>query len=256
MSEKQIENSFGVGDLIHNGELYDYVNQTNIDYEFYKRWAQKVQGPVLELCSGTGRLTIPIKKSGVNIVGLDITKSMISRAKEKARAIQLDIDFIEGDMRSFDLQERFSLIFIPFNSIQNTYSVIDVESIFERVKHHLNRDGLFIIDIFNPSIQFMVKSEETYIEQYRFKKTDGTEVVISEKGKYDSAAQINRVKWKYEFDGKEYIDKLDMRCYYPLEMDALINYNGFEIVAKFGDYDENPFDSESKKQIFICKLKT
>src|ERR1700747_1765603 len=40
--------------------------------------------PVLELACGTGRLTIPIAQSGVEIVGLDIAPSMLVHAGGKA----------------------------------------------------------------------------------------------------------------------------------------------------------------------------
>lgn len=254
MNNKQKDEQFGVGPLVHNGELYDFVNNIDVDFAFYKKWAHKVQGSVLELCAGTGRLTIPLKESGINIIGIDKTVSMINQARKKAKAKDLSLEFIKDDMRTFELNKRFSLIFIPFNSLQNIYSISDVENTFKRIKHHLYRKGLFIFDVFNPSIHFMVNGETNYVEQYRFTKEDGIEVVISEKCKYDPASQINRVKWKYEIGGNEFIEQLDMRCFYPLEMDTILKYNGFKIIEKFGDYNETPFKSESPKQIYVCNI--
>ena len=93
-------NDYSVGNLIHDGELYDYyLNDFTDDLEFYKKWCLKADGPVLELCAGTGRLTIPLKENGINITGLDISDSMLKKAEEKNSKKEIEIDFIKGDIR-------------------------------------------------------------------------------------------------------------------------------------------------------------
>ncbi|MBF0407580.1 MAG: class I SAM-dependent methyltransferase [Candidatus Riflebacteria bacterium] len=243
----------GVGSFIYEGEIYDKMNNFSFDLDFYKKWLVSKPGSVLELCCGTGRLTIQLNKSGIKITGLDIAESMLEKAREKTKQENLDIEFVCGDMRSFSLKRKFSVIFIPFNSLQNTYSLQDLELIFANVRNHLEPDGIFILDIFNPSIHFMVDREKAFKEAYRFNLDDGREVVVQEKCEYDSALQVNRVKWNFKIGNEERIEKLDMRCFFPLEMDALLKYNNFQIIHKFGSFDESSFTSKSQKQIFICK---
>ncbi len=246
---------FGVDSLIYEGEIYDKMNDFLGDYDFYKRWCEKANGPVLELCCGTGRLTIPLKKAGIDITGLDFTPAMLARAKMKAQKEKISIDLIEGDMRNFRLNKQFSMIFIPFNSLQNTYTREDIESVFSAVRHHLLPDGSFIIEIFNPSIHLMVNREKTPEETFNFTLDDGTSVVVREQCRYDSASQNNRVTWTFIMNSKEIPTHLDMHCFYPLEMDALLHYNHFNIVHKFGDHNETPFCSTSQKQLYVCKVK-
>jgi ubiquinone/menaquinone biosynthesis C-methylase UbiE len=70
-----------------DGRLYDLLNAEIVeDIPFYTDEARSASGPVLELSCGTGRLTIPIAKSGVEIVRLDVTASMLAHAREKARS--------------------------------------------------------------------------------------------------------------------------------------------------------------------------
>lgn len=73
--------------------------------------------------------------------------------------------------------------------------------------------------------------------------------------KYDIKEQVNRVKWHHFIDGKEHVQNLDMRCFYPKEMDMLLRYNGFEVISKFGDFKKTPFESNSQKQIYVCHVK-
>lgn len=246
---------FGVGEMIYRGEIYDRMNVTAFDLEFYRRWCRKNPGPILELCCGTGRLTIPLKNGGLDIMGLDICESMLATARKKADDAALDIDFVKGDIRDFDLGRQFSTILIPFNSLQHTYCLDDLESVFDRVRKHLAPGGLFIFDIFNPSIHLMVAREKVAVEEYRFTLDDGTEVTVAEQCRYDAAEQVNRVKWHFRLGREEKTERLDMRCFFPLEMDALLKYNGIEVQEKFGYYDESRYVSESAKQIYVCTMK-
>lgn len=59
----------------------------------------------------------PIAKDGYNISGVDYTSSMFERAKSKASEGGLEINFIEVDIRTLNLQEKFDLIL--FHLIQS-----------------------------------------------------------------------------------------------------------------------------------------
>lgn len=248
-----IDEIFGVGYLVYNPQIYDKVNQHEEDIKFYYNIAKKLKGKVLELCCGTGRITIPLKEKGIDITGVDFTKAMLNEAKKKANNKKLQIDFFLEDMRVLNLKKKFSMIFIPFNSLQNTYSIEDVSKIFTVVTKHLEEDGIFVFDIFPPNIHFMVNAEKGYREIKKFKLDNGEKVELSEKGKYDSATQIFRLNWKHKIGETINNQKLDMRCFYPLEMDLHILYNNFKIIEKFGDFDSNEFTSDSKKIIYVCK---
>lgn len=105
---------YKVGKLIYDAHIYDGLNTFLSDLQFYKKWLPtNKDARILELCCGTGRLTIPIAKDGYNISGVDYTASMLKRAKEKASQAGLKINFIEADIRTLNLQEKFDLIFLP-----------------------------------------------------------------------------------------------------------------------------------------------
>ncbi|PKK89306.1 MAG: hypothetical protein CVV64_15060 [Candidatus Wallbacteria bacterium HGW-Wallbacteria-1] len=268
---------YGVGNLIHNGPLYDLVNTFDNDLNFWveicrlavDNGEQLKKLNVLELCCGTGRITIPLARAfdqeesiNFSITGLDFTESMLERARTKLEAEQFDsrkthVQLISGDMRSFTLSSEhgapFSVIFIPFNSFQCLYSVDDALSALKQVHSHLSDSGLFVLDIFNPSIHLMVNREKGLHPVSDFLLQDGTEVQISEQCRYDDANQVNRVTWFHRFKDSVEVEKLDMRCYYPLEMELMLKSSGFEIIEKFGDYDFKPFESGSTKQLFLCR---
>jgi hypothetical protein len=78
--------------------------------------------------------------------------------------------------------------------------------------------------------------------------------VVTESNVYNRASQVNEIKWYYRIgDRPVKVVDLNMRIFYPQELDALLQYNGFSIEAKYGDYRGNPFDSSSPRQIVICQ---
>ncbi len=242
--------------LLYNGRHYDLTNRDIVeDIPFYLNQVRKYGEPVLELACGTGRITIPLAEQGIQITGLDITDSMLAQAKKKAAGKGLNIEWIKSDCRDFDLNQKFNLIFIPFNTIAHLHDQRDIESCFSCVKRHLTDEGRFIIDIFNPRIDILIRDPLKRYPVTEYPDPDGRgKVVITENNVYDRDTQINRVKWYYHIGDRteEAIEELNMRIFFPQELDLLLYYNGFTLEAKFGNYDETPFISSSPKQIVIC----
>lgn len=109
---------YKVGDLIYDANIYDGMNTDLSDLQFYKRWLPQSKGArILRLCCGTGRLTLPIARDGYDISGVDYTPSMLAQARLKASEAGLEINFIEADIRTLNLQENTTLFL--FHLIQS-----------------------------------------------------------------------------------------------------------------------------------------
>jgi len=120
------------------------------------------------------------------------------------------------------------------------------------VKKHLKEDGLFIFDCFNPNIRYIVDAEKNRQVVAEYATEDGRNIRIEQEMRYESAAQINRIAWHYFIDGEfDSVQKLDMRMFYPKELDAYLESAGFTILHKFGGFGEEAFTDDSDKQIFI-----
>ena len=247
---------YKVGELIYDANIYDGLNTFLSDLQFYKKWLPtNKDARILELCCGTGRLTLPIAKDGYNICGVDYTPSMLKQAKSKATEAGLEINFIEADIRKLDLQEKFNLIFIPFNSIHHLYRNEDLFKALECVKKHLKAGALFLLDCFNPNIQYIVENEKGQAVIAEYTTDDGREVLIKQTMCYESATQINRIEWHYFINGEFHsTQNLDMRLFFPQELDSYLEQAGFDIVHKFGGFEEESFDDKSEKQIYVLSL--
>ncbi len=248
--------NYRVGDLIYDANIYDGLNTFLSDLQFYKKWLPKNKdAKILELCCGTGRLTLPIAKDGYKISGVDYTPSMLEQAKTKATEAGLEIDFIEADIRELNLPDKFDLIFIPFNSIHHLYRNKDLFKVFDVVKNHLKDGGLFLLDCFNPNIQYIVEGEKEQQDIAAYTTNDGREVLIKQTMRYENTTQINRIEWHYFMNGEFHsIQNLDMRLFFPQELDSYIERVGFNVIHKFGSFEEEEFNDKSEKQIYVLGL--
>jgi SAM-dependent methyltransferase len=243
-------------EIYSDGRHYDRQEAPGEDVPFYVEAAKKARGRVLELCCGTGRIAIPIAEAGIEVVGLDISKAMLATAKKKAAKKSVGIRWVEGDCRSFSLGMKFDLIFMAYNSLHHIHTRESAEALFACVKKHLTAKGKFIIDVFNPSLAHLTRNPDNRYPVCKYENPDGKgNIIIDENNVYDDATQINKIKWHF-FIGEsreKVVKELNMRCFFPQELDLLLHYNGFKIVQKHGDFAKGPFTSGSKKQVVICE---
>jgi SAM-dependent methyltransferase len=249
--------------VYRDGRHYDAMNSDVVaDIPFYVDEARRAAGPVLELACGTGRLAIPIAQSGVEIVGLDLSPSMLSYARPKAKQAGVGISFIEADCRNFELGRKFALIFMAFNSMQLLHDHASLAALFASVRKHLAQGGRFIFDVFNPKVALLVGTgdQRMFEREYEDPEGNGT-ITLEHTMNYDDASQVNRIQWFFSRRGTHgeerdfRVEDLHMRCFFPQELGLLVRSQGFEIVEKFGNFERKPFASGEQKQVVVCRSK-
>jgi len=236
--------------------LYDLENK---DFDpsgsFMLKMAKALGGSVLEVGCGTGRVTIPLAQNGVNIVGLDVVPGMIERAKAKSNG--LFIEWIAADARSFQLNRKFRLIFETGCVFQHILVRLEQEAYLANVRTHLEDNGRFVISLIFPHPDILT-NVDTEKDWFKVQHPDGLEIRVSGTEHYDEVNQIKTEtayrRWT-DADGKEVlrIAPLPLRYVFPQEMEAMLHYNGFTILERYGDYDSSPLTNESRMQIYVCR---
>lgn len=64
---------------------------------------------IVDIGCGTGRHSIELTKRGYKVIGIDLSESQLECAKEKAEAINLQIDFQKHDARNLPFKNEFDL---------------------------------------------------------------------------------------------------------------------------------------------------
>ncbi|ADL53008.1 class I SAM-dependent methyltransferase [Clostridium cellulovorans] len=241
---------------IFNGEHYDNFFQETEDISMYKKFASKYGREVLEIGIGTGRIAIELAKEGNKVMGIDFSKAMIDIGKKKAKNEKVDIEFIKADMRDFCVDKKFDLIIIQINTITHLLTLDDIEKFFNCVKKHLKDSGRFIIDFFNPIIEYLPKEfgDEFIFNKYKVSGNQET-IEVYARTKYHRETQVTEHRLSYRIGDREISNEvLDMRIYFPQELEGYLKFNGFQVEEKYGTYDMKKFYAESPRQIIVSKL--
>lgn len=94
-------------------EKYEHENFTRGtlgECDFIEKEAGYERGlRILDVGCGTGRHSLELKRRGYHIVGVDLSENMLSKAREKARAEGLEIEFLQADARDLPFNEEFDL---------------------------------------------------------------------------------------------------------------------------------------------------
>jgi len=247
--------------LYRDSRLYDLVMGRFASggmLDFYHRQVVSYGGPTLELACGTGRLTIPLVEAGADITGIDISEHMLRAAEMKARERDVQVSFLCGDMRDFDLGRQFKLILVPAQSLSHLHAREEVEACFGCVRRHLAVGGGFVIELFNPSPALLARGAGRRYPVGDFEdELTGERFILSEEVRYDSASQVNHISWHFLGGGvgREDLLSFEMRQFFPQEIDALLEYNGFIVERKDGGYDGEVFAGSSPKQLIVCSAR-
>lgn len=252
-------------DLYEVPDLYDVFmgeDPSASALAFYDGLIESHGGPVLELGCGTGRITIPIAQRTHEIVGLDSSAAMLARAKQKAEAIGVQIPWVQADMRRFELGRRFGLVFVAAQSFQHLLTRQDVEQALSQVRRHVATGGAFLVQMFTPSPTILARaidgaglfptSKDWYTDVRSGRRFAATIRIV-----YDPVTQVSVSTYDYRSDDGEARGSfaITMRQFFPQEIDALLHYNGFEVVAKYGDVERTPFDQKPTYQHIVCRVR-
>ncbi len=212
----------------------------------------KSRGDVLELAFGTGRIAIPLAQQGIAVTGLDYSKPMLDLARKKAQEKGVRIEWVAGDMRAIDLGRGFGAVLLLYNALWHLHELADVEQFLECVRRHLKPEGVFVLDVLTPSFTYLTRDpKRRYPSSSYVDPKTGGEVHITESYRYEPDTQISRIV-RYRGDTDQVVGGLNLRMYFPRELDALLKYNGLVIQKKYGSWNREPFGPTSNHQLYFC----
>ena len=223
---------------------------------FYCDLAKTVGGPALEIACGSGLVTIPIAAMGLDVTGVDLAHSMLEHARKKAEAQNLHVRWVEADARSFDLGTQFQFILLTGNAFQAFLRREDQEALLASVKLHLAPNGIFAFETRNPSGHDLTdQSEEEFDQSYT--SVEGYRVSVSFVQNYDPLTQVMHwTSYRRWNDGERDRKKethIACRFTHPQELEALLHYNGFEVIQQYGSWNKEMLSASSPSIISICK---
>lgn len=248
--------------------LEEFTDPPNYDIEEGERSAERIAfycdlaktfgSPVLEIACGSGLVTIPIAARGMDATGVDLARPMLQHARKKAEAQDLNIRWVEADARSFDLGMQYQFIYLTGNAFQAFLRREDQEALLTSVKRHLMSEGIFAFETRNPSGHDLTNQlEEEFDRSYI--SVEGHTVSVSFTQIYDPIAQVMHwTSYRRWNDGERDQKKethIACRFTHPQELEALLHYNGLQIIQQYGNWNKEALSASSTEIINICKVR-
>lgn len=231
------------------------------DVDLYAGYAQLVGGPILELGCGTGRLLIPLAEAGYEVHGLDVSPSMIELTRNRAESAGVAgrIHLNSGDMRDLSGYQAntFRLVFSAINSFLHLETRDDQIAALRAVRSVIDRDGLLVLDIFQPTPETLLRMDDRFAFDARWTMPTGENVQRFSHRQIDPSTQTIHTTLLYDVVGidgalRRRTTTYNTRYVHRFEMEGLLSESGFELEGIYGSYSLDPLDRHSEQMIFVA----
>jgi SAM-dependent methyltransferase len=205
---------------------------------------------ILDLCCGTGNVSVLLARQGYQVTGVDISSRMIEVARQKPEARKGLIDFHVQDACNLRLGRKFDLVISLFDSLNYVLNSSDLQHVFYRVHDHLKTGGMFIFDM----------NTEAALAGGLFNQNNfgsNARVLYDWRSTYDPGKRICRIdlNFVYRKGGAEIPIKAVhyQRAYYEQEITEMLSAAGLEVLAVYHAYTFKKASKKSDRVFFVAR---
>jgi len=236
----------------HDPELYDLTfGIQKEDIPFYTHEAKAVDGKVLEVACGTGRVYLELLREGLDAYGIDISEKMLSALEEKAKALKLRPKVQLADMRNFIIKQKFALIAIPFRSFLHNLTIDDQLNTLNCCRKHLAANGKLVMNFFFPNPEVIANTYGKEIRQTLNTK-DGQLEYIRESYFVDEPNQVVEFNFTWMKDNDALFRyRSRIALIYKREFELLLRLVGFMKWQVYGGFDYQPLESYKQEMVWV-----
>jgi ubiquinone/menaquinone biosynthesis C-methylase UbiE len=242
--------------------FYDWENARTFgrrDVPFWRNLALRAGGPVLELGCGTGRISMPLGRAGVPLVGIDRSAPMLARARARVRRGKLGdrVRLIRGDIRFLPLRARSAaMVMAPYGMLQSLLRERDLAATLAAVHGVLRPGGTFGVELVADLPAWEEYRKRVSLKGWRREK-GGAHVTLVETVRQDRARRLTIFDQEFtERRGKERRVRrfsLTFRTLSVPQMVRRLEKAGFEITALLGDYRGGPWDPRADVWMILAR---
>lgn len=221
-----------------------------VDFIF-RTLALKTGELVFDQCCGIGRMSIPLARRGVRMIGVDLTATYVQTARRRAEAERLPCQFEVGDAFTFVCPEKCDAGINWFTSF--SYSPDDalnqrqLQNLFDSLKP----GGRLIMDYINIS-RVMMDFRQNIASRPTAPALEGLIVLQENTPSFQSGMMHS--DWTFIHSNGRRVEKhFSMKMYMPWDVVRLLTRCGFEAIQLFGSVEGEPFDRMAKRLIVLAR---
>jgi SAM-dependent methyltransferase len=195
----------------------------------------------LELGIGTGRIALPLAQRGVPVHGIELSKAMAAKLREKPGGE--DIGVTIGDFATATVEGTFSVAYLVFNTIMNLTTQEAQVACFRNVASHLDPGGCFVIEVGIPELQRLPPGER--IRAFHVSET---------RWGFDEIDVATQALTSHHFelvDGTLERFSAPFRYVWPAELDLMAELAGMRLRERWSGWKREPFTSDSREHVSV-----
>ena len=198
-------------------------------------------GSALELGIGTGRIALPLSRRGVRVHGIELSKAMVARLREKPGNEAIDVTI--GDFSTTRVAGSFSLVYLVFNTIGNLTTQEAQVACFGNVAAHLEPGGCFVIELEVPDLQRLPPGETVRPFDVSDEHLGFDEYDVANQGLISHHFTLRDGRWE-RF-------AMPFRYAWPAELDLMAELAGMRLRERWADWNREPFTGDSRKHVSV-----
>jgi SAM-dependent methyltransferase len=243
------EPRFDFADVFDEDYLYFYsevIGDERTEQEVDLIWRLLELEPateVLDLACGHGRIANRLAARGVRVTGLDASALFLDLARRAASERGVEVEYVEGDMRSLPWTERFDRVVIWFTSF-GYFADDDNRRVLAEALRALRPGGRLGLEMNHLPVLLRVWQQDRVTER------DGDFMI--DRGAYDpqtGRAPTERIVIR---DGRVRRFQFSVRMFTFMELRDWLLHAGFEAVEGHGMHGE-PLSMESRRMIAVAR---
>ena len=242
--------------------FYDWENARTLgrrDVPFWRTLAGQARGTVLELGCGTGRISLPLGRAGVPLVGIDRSAPMLARARQRIRRAKLTdrIGLIRGDIRHLPFDPaRFAMVMAPYGILQSLLRERDLAATLEASYRVLQPGGIFGLELVADLPSWKEYRKRVSLTGWR-RRRGGAHVTLSETVRPDPARHLTIFDQEFtERVGRQrrtHRFALTFRTLTVPQMVRRLEKAGFTVSALRGDYRGAAWDPRADVWVIVAR---
>lgn len=205
---------------------------------------------VCELGVGTGRLAIPLAGSGLRVVGIDSSRSMLDMLEAKSppptlQCVLGDMSSVADVLRSAEIPAGFGVVLCAFNTFINLTTSGAQRRCIEQVASVLDRDGRFLIENFVPADSHEMRGAHEVLSAVR------SDVPVLTNTSVDTDEQLivgEHVEQRHEGSRRR---RWKVRYLTVSELDGFAAAAGLRLDQRWSDWHRRPFDERSGVHVSV-----
>jgi SAM-dependent methyltransferase len=226
------------------GPLYDVWCESVVeDLDFYVEACAGVDGPIVELGVGSGRVAVPLALAGHVVRGLDASPAMLALARARAEqagvsdSIELSLGDLTEPPASLGPAARVLVPFRPYLHLEGDGERLRA---LRGARELLAPRGRLVFDVFEPTAADIRKTHDRWIER---------EAGIMERARWNAAERV--IELAVRARGRTVEMRLEWRS--SDEWRALCSQAGLRVVAAYRGFDGAPLDGLPGDHVFVCE---